>query len=44
MGTLTETLRVDRPMWGWGVELGGCDWIGVDVGVELLDVHDDCGV
>ena len=22
-----ETLRVNGPMWGWGVELGRCDWI-----------------
>ena len=35
-------------MWGWRVELGGCDWIRAewksDVGVELLDVYNDCGV
>ena len=25
-----ESLGVDGPMWGWGVELGGCDWIRVE--------------
>ena len=25
-----ETLEVDGPMWGQGVELGGCDWIRVE--------------
>ena len=34
-----ETLGVDGPMWGQGVELGGCNQIRV----ELLNVHDDRG-
>ena len=25
-----EALRVDGPMWGWTVELGGCDQIGAE--------------
>ena len=35
-----EPFGVNRPMWRQGVELGGCD----QVGVELLNVHDDCGM
>ena len=23
-----ESFRVDGPMWGWGVELDGCDGVG----------------
>ena len=35
-----KSFGVNGPTWGWGVELGGCNQIGA----ELLDVHDDCGV
>ena len=38
-----ESFGVDGPTWGRGVELGRCDWIRADVGMELLNVHDDHG-